>query len=198
MNYFTSDLHFNSEETLKIDMRPFKNAKMFDKAIIKNFNKQAISKDTIYVIGDFLDCDDGSDLRWKKSIHYVKKIKARVVLILGNNEQRVIKFFFNNNFEKFRKFCLACGFEEVLENGFIKINNYKFYLAHKPADCKKNMLNLFGHNHRAGGVYYPFGFNIGCDLNHFKLYGENDILYLMELKNEYWDKDKHLKLRSNN
>ena len=105
MLYFTSDIHFNDEETLKMDNRPFKNSKKFGRHIIKTWNKQAKKHDTIYVIGDFVDCDGEGFDSWKKSILYVKKVNASVILIIGNNEQRVIKYFFNNNFENFKMYC---------------------------------------------------------------------------------------------
>ena len=69
-----------------------------------------------------------------------------------------------------------------------------FFITHKPKDCSNYCLNLFGHSHRAMGVYKSFGFNIGCDLNHFKLYSEKDIGFLIYMKNTYWDKDENLKL----
>lgn len=70
--------------------------------------------------------------------------------------------------------------------------NQKFYLIHKPKQHKENVLNLFGHSHRAIGLYKPFGFNIGCDLNHFRLYSEKDIQHLLNMKEKYWDKDDNL------
>lgn len=195
MKFFTSDTHFADNKTLQIDMRPFKNSKQFDKYVIKTWNKQTTKEDTIYVIGDFVDCDGCGYDSWKKSIQYVKKLKASVVLILGNNEQRVIKYYFNNDFNEFKKYCLALGFKDVFENLIVKIKDIDFYLTHKPFNYNQNMLNLFGHTHRSGGLYKPFGFNVGCDINHFRLYSENDILYLLSLKEKFWNKDKHLNMK---
>lgn len=195
MKYFTSDPHFNNPETIINDNRPFKNPKAFDKAIIRLWNKQTKSGDTIYVIGDFLDCDNETCLGWKKAITYPKKLKADVVLILGNNEQRIIKFFFNNSFSAFREACLKNGFKEVYKNEEIEMLNQKFYLTHKPLNYKDGMLNLFGHMHRGGGIYKPFGFNVGCDLNHFRLYSEADIAHLIQMKTLYWDKDKNINMK---
>ena len=194
MKFFSSDTHLSDISTLKVDMRPFKNSKQFDNHIIKTWNKQTTKNDTIYIIGDFIDCDGAEHDLWKKSILLVKKLKAEVVLIMGNNEERIVKYFFNNNFNDFKNFCTSIGFKDVLENLTLTINNTSFYLTHKPLDCKMDMLNLFGHTHRSGGIYKPFGFNIGCDLNHFRLYSEQDISHLMNMKEKFWNKDKHLKL----
>lgn len=195
MFYFTSDLHFGDEGTVKFDMRPFKNSKKFDKFVIKTWNKQAYKNDTIYVIGDFVDCDKNiHDDSWKRTLEYVKKVKANVVLILGNNEERVIKHYFDGDFNKFRSYCLTVGFKEVYENTIVHFSNRDFYLTHKPINANREMINLFGHMHRSGGLYKPFGINIGCDLNHFRLFSEDDINFFLKLKEEYWDNDKNLNM----
>lgn len=194
MLFFISDAHFCDKETLILDNRPFRSTKKFDKTVIKIWNKQANKNDTIYFLGDFVDCNNSQSSSWKKSIKYVSRIKAKVVLIIGNNEARVIKYFFGDNFEKFRDYCLQVGFKDVLKDCELNVRGYNFYLVHKPKDCKKDILNLYGHVHRSGGLYKPFGFNVGCDLNHFRLYSEDDIMHLMRMKEEFWDKDKNLKL----
>ena len=193
MLFFTSDLHFGSDYTIKFDNRPFKNSKQFEKFVIKHWNKIANLNDTIYVIGDFIDCHKIENSCVKKLL-LVKKIKAKIVLIIGNNEERIIKYYFNNNFEKFKEYCLSCGFCDVKKFDIIKINETKFYLTHKPKNHRKDMLNLFGHSHKAMGLFKSFGFNIGCDLNNYKLYSEKDINSLLQKKENFWDKDENLSL----
>ena len=194
MNYFTADLHFNDAPTLSVDHRPFKTPEEFDDFIINLWNNQAGKGDTIYVLGDFVDCDGFGHESWMKSVHYPKQINAKVILIIGNNEQRVIKNYFNDDFEAFRKHFISCGFTEVYQNYEMTIAGERFYLTHKPIDCKFDMLNLFGHMHRGGGIYKPFGFNIGCDLNHFFLYSEANIADLLKMKKAFWEKDKNINL----
>ena len=74
------------------------------------------------------------------------------------------------------------------------MRDQEFFLTHKPLDYKKECLNLFGHMHASGGLYKPFGFNVGCDLAHYRLLSENDIFHLIDKKEKYWDKDKHLNM----
>ena len=74
MYYFSSDTHFSDEQTLSLDNRPFKNTKAFDRFVIKTWNKQTKKDDTIFVIGDFVDCDGEGFDSWEKSILYVKKL----------------------------------------------------------------------------------------------------------------------------
>ena len=194
MLYFTSDVHFNDKDTLINDNRPFKTTKQFDKYVIKTWNKQVSKNDTIYVIGDFIDCNNDSDENWRDSILYVKRINANVILIMGNNEDRVVKYFFNNDFDKFREFCLSAGFKEVYKSLDLSFMDKDFYLVHKAINYKKGVINLFGHSHRSCGLYKPFGLNIGCDLNHFRLYSESDIKHMLGMKEKYWDNDKNLNM----
>jgi len=194
MLFFTSDVHFNDQSTIDSDLRPFKSTKQFDKFIIKTWNKQTTKNDTIYCIGDFVDCDNAQSDGWKIAIKYVKKLKAKVVLILGNNEERIIKYFFNNNFDEFKEYCLKLGFKDVEKNMIVKIRDKEFYCVHKPYDYNKAYLNLFGHVHASGGIYKPFGLNVGCDLYHFKLLSEDDIFHLLKKKEIYWDNCKHLNM----
>ena len=194
MLFFTSDLHFGSNETIKFDNRPFKSSKQFEKYFIKNLNKISKCNDTIYVIGDFVDFHKESDKSYIEKLKLAKKFKSKIILIIGNNEERIIKHCFNNSFEDFKKFCLSSGFYDVKINDTIIINKTSFYLTHKPKNHKKDMLNLFGHSHKAMGLYKSFGFNIGCDLNNYKPYSEKDIISLLQKKLKYWDKDENLKL----
>jgi len=194
MKYFTSDLHFGSDETIKFDNRPFKNSKHFERFVIKNWNKDTNINDEIYVVGDFIDCHSQTDNSCVDRLLLAKKVKAKIILIIGNNEKRIIKYYFNNSFDKFREYCLSCGFYDVKFDDIIKINKTEFYLTHKPKNHRKEMMNLFGHSHKAMGLYKSFGFNIGCDLNNYKLYSENDILNLLQKKINFWDKDQNLSL----
>ncbi len=195
MYFFTSDIHFGDIQMLRMENRPFKDLKDFDEFIFTVWNEQATENDTIFVVGDWLDCDNKDSLLWKYSIDYPKKLKADVVLITGNNEQRVVDNFFNGDFEKFREVCLENGFKDVQKTLDISFCGYDFHLTHKPKDYKKGVLNLFGHTHRASGIYMPFGFNVCLDLNHFRLLSEDDILFYIETKNAYWDDDENLLMR---
>ena len=192
MYYFTSDLHFGDETTMKVENRPFKSVKQMNRILIKNLNKVLTKNDILYVIGDFLDCDDETKTSWSDVSDLPKKIKAPVILIMGNNEERIVKYFFNNDFEAFRKYCIENGFKDVKQDDYIKMNGKDFYLVHKPTQYKKNYINLFGHVHREGGIWKPFGLNVATDLNHFRPYSQDDIFTLLDKKATFWDNDKDL------
>ena len=191
MNYFTSDIHFCDESTMRSDNRPFKNIKCYDKFTIKQWNKVAKAGDTIYVVGDLLDCDGPNTNEWKKGLKLIKKIKADVILTIGNNEQRIIKYFFNNNLDAFVKVCKENGIKEVYKNLDVELGGKKFHLTHQIKDGKKNRINLFGHTHLCSGLYHPYGLCVSCDLNHFRLFTEEIIMVYLKRKTEYWEPDEN-------
>ena len=195
MYFFSSDTHLGDDGIVAQEARPFKHLKDFTKNLFKIWNKQTTKHDTIFVIGDFVDCDSENLHAWKQALPLVKKLKAQVVLILGNNEERIIKHFFNGDFEAFRQHCLSLGYKDVLKNHILKMRDKEFYLTHKPLDYKKDYINLFGHVHAAGGMYYPFGLNVACDLYHFKLVSEDIVFHFLGKKKKYWDDCKHLNMK---
>lgn len=194
MKYFTSDIHLGSSEIITTDNRPFKNIKTFNKHIIKNWNNQAKANDTIFVIGDLFDFHNQPGYNWENNFKIIKHIKANIILIIGNNEERIIQNCFSNDFYKFRDFCLKNGIKEVFNDLTINILETPFFLTHKAKNHSNEILTLFGHSHKAIGLYKSFGFNIGYDLNNFRLYSEYDISHLLYMKDKYWDKDENLKL----
>ncbi len=194
MLFFTSDTHLGGYDIIGQEFRPVKSPKEFAKKLKKIWNSQAKKGDTIYVIGDFIDCHERENVACLKEFDFVKGVKADVVLILGNNEERIINWFFGGDFAAFEKFCLSKGIKKVLKNTSITVLERDFYLTHKALDKKDGVLNLFGHSHRAMGIFRSFGFNVGCDLNHFRLYSENDIAAFLDMRENYWLKDENLKL----
>lgn len=189
MRYFTSDTHFGiNNDILAREMRPFLSMEEYEDEQIRIWNNQTREKDFIYHLGDF--CNYSSDYKnYPDGLLSISKVKAKVILIIGNNEERIINDFFNSNFEMFRKQCIDYGFYDVKKDEYIQINGIKLYLNHYPSRYDDTCLNLFGHTHRAAGIYKPFGLNIGTDLNHFRLYNENDILYLLNMKEKWWNTD---------
>lgn len=201
MIYFTSDTHFGMDaySILKREMRPFANPAEYMHAQVEMWNIQAGEEDIIYHLGDFCNYNS-AEKDWKSGLQVVKVVKARIVLIIGNNEQRVLTNEFNDDFEEFKEYCMRLGFESVhkeldlTEAESIKLGREakRVYLVHRPIDCKEDCINLFGHTHRAGGLYRSYGLNVGTDLNHFRLFSRDDIAYLLSEKEKYWDTDETL------
>lgn len=189
MIYFTADLHLCDERSMKEDNRPFKNIKQYDKTIIRDFNKTAKRGDTIFVVGDMLDCNKKNTYDWLDGLKLVKKIKANVVLIVGNNEQRVIDFFFDGDFEKFKATCKKYGIKDVFTKLDVDGRKYKYHLVHQIKDGDKRKINLFGHTHLCSGLYHPYGICVSTDLNHFRLFSEDILEGYLRRKYDFWDCD---------
>lgn len=180
MNYFTADSHFSFKEDLIIfrEFRPFNTLLEMNEKIIDIWNSQAKKDDTIYCLGDFINYN-WNDMDYDKTFKLVQKINAKVILILGNNEERVLNNDFDNNFEKFKSYLLSVGFFDVIEhNAKIEIGGNEYFLTHKPVDCiKESEYNLFGHIHKSVFIK-RYGFNVGVDNHYFRLFSEEDILEL--------------------
>lgn len=193
MNWFTSDLHFGSNDILWREDRPFENIENFEEYCFKMWNENFDKDDYLYIIGDFCNYSIFAPVSFEKIIEtykLVNRINVNVILIIGNNDQRIIDKFFNGDFENFKKLLISFGFKDVLKEAYVSFGEKTFYLNHFPSKHKNGYINLFGHVHRTTGLWKPFGLNVGCDLNHFRLYDEKHILKFLKMKEEWWDKCK--------
>jgi calcineurin-like phosphoesterase family protein len=189
MLFFTADTHFLGKEILLRENRPFIDEHEFMEYEVKLWNEQATCDDDIWHIGDFANYNKDEIETALEALSVVKLINARVSLIIGNNEERIIQNLFDNDFNRFKDFCLELGFKNVLKDHFITCCGREIYLNHYPLNHKNGMLNLFGHTHRTTGLWKPYGLNMGCDLNHFYLFDENQLTRLIKDKELYWDTD---------
>lgn len=189
MNFFTADTHFLNEHILLRENRLFNNSIEFKDYTLKLWNSQVNSGDTIYCLGDWLNYGKGDTESWKSSIKLPVYLKCPVILIIGNNEERVIYNEFNNSFNRFKTYVIDSGFKDVFQEKYLTMQSKTFYLNHYPRNHRDNCINLFGHTHRWTGLYKSYGLNVDCDLNHFRLFFEEDIFFLLSEKENYCDKD---------
>lgn len=191
MNFFTADSHFSYRDNTIIprDFRPFDSFEEMNDFIIKTWNEQAKEGDVIYHLGDFVNYNSFDNVNYEERFKFVQKINAKVILILGNNEDKILNREFGGDFEKFRKFLLGCGFSEVYKECLtIKIGDKDYFLTHCPRDCKKDSIyNLFGHVHKCVFVK-SYGYNVGVDNHYFKLFSEDEIIEL-ESRRKYFDEN---------
>ncbi len=179
--FFTADSHFTLKECyiLNRDFRPFKDLKTMNREIVKIWNKQAKKHDIIYHLGDFVNYYNGDD-SYKETFKLIKKINAKVILIIGNNEERLIKHEFNGDKETFKQYLLHLGFKDVIFGGmYLELKGKRFYLNHFPKNHVSDAINLFGHIHGSGFVK-KYGFNVGIDNHYLRLFSEDDIFNLIE------------------
>ena len=189
--FFTADPHFSLndiEGTIKRDFRPFETLEQMNDTIIETWNKQAFSDDIIYLIGDFVNYNFRDKENFDSCYSLVQKINAKVVLILGNNDDRVMQYEFGGDFEKFKKYLLSKGFFDVVENSLdLELKNTKLHLTHFPKNHKEGVINLFGHVH--GCVFVKkYGFNVGIDNHYLGLFSEDEIFDLIE-RQKFFDEN---------
>ena len=188
--WFTADPHFGSDarDILKREMRPFTEPEDYAREQVRIWNGQAGKDDTIYVIGDFCNCNS-FETDFRSGLAVSRRIDAHLILITGNNEDRVVELYFGGSFERFRDCCMReYGFDDVKRNGHTETCGQRFFLTHRPVDHAKDCLTLFGHTHRSTGLWKPFGFNVGVDLGHFRLFGDEELGDLLAQKCLYWDR----------
>lgn len=188
MYFFTADFHFGEDEIIEREARPFSDMEAMTDGIIDNINSQATEDDTLFVIGDWINYNKlhHSDI---SVFDIVRKFRPKVILIMGNNEDRLKDEVFGGDFESMRKVLIEKGFTDVRESMDIEFGGEKFHLVHCPEDHVEGLNNLMGHTHRATGLWKPYGLNVGTDLNHFRPFSENEIFRLLKMKREWWDSD---------
>lgn len=187
--WFTSDSHFASDRIIVREHRPFKNSAEFASQVIQLWNDQVSVGDMLYIVGDFCSYSfDEADV-WGIGLHYVTHIKCNVFLVLGNAEERLIKEEFHNNFEEFRTYCKSIGFYDVALSIDVNSCGRTLHLVHKPSQSIPGMINLFGHVHRATGLFKQCGYNVSCDVTHFYLTSEQDIVDYEKVRELFWDID---------
>ena len=188
MYFFTADLHVGEEEIIERESRPFENMKEMEDAFVNNVNKVASKDDTLYVLGDWINYNSQrrSDL---SAFEVVRRIDPKVILIMGNNEQRLLDEMFNGDLQAMREAVINMGFKDLLPEDDVEFGGETFHLIHHPTDHKEGCVNLFGHTHRCTGLWKSFGLNVGIDLNYFRPFSEADILLLLEKKRQWMDND---------
>lgn len=189
MKFFTADMHFGDNEIIEREWRPFKDIKEFEDVFVENINKVAGDADTLFVLGDWINYNSGHHPDPDEAFSIVRRLNPKVILIMGNGEERVLREVYGNDFEYMRTKLKNHGFYDVLKNADVEIGGIMFHLIHCPTDYKKDCLNLFAHTHRGTGLWKPFGFNVCADLNYFRPFTEENILEMVETKKNYWDKD---------
>lgn len=97
--WYTADSHFgaDSKDIIERENRPFKNISEYTKEQVRIWNEQASSDDVIYAIGDFCNYNN-SEKDFMSGLAVSSQVNARIILITGTQEDRVIR----DCFESFR------------------------------------------------------------------------------------------------
>lgn len=165
MFYFSADGHFYSEVKNSVELKRLVTAEEYADTFVKNVNEMLAENDTLYYLGDFFNYSRFDTETWKQASKIVSKLRCKVVLIVGNNELRLINGEFTNHFKAFAEWCKDIGFADVLYDTYIDMRGKKFYCSHNPSTYKNGMVNLFGHIHNMVRVS-PVGINVYPEFTH--------------------------------
>ena len=168
MDMFIADTHFGHAQILNECRQMFSSIEEMNEAIINNINKKMTRNDRLYILGDFA-------YRSKTPpIEFLKAIKPKKVLILGNHDSWVKKLT-----DEEKKKYIVGGIHNELR---IKQNGIELYLCHYPR-LAWDRSHYFGttysicghiHNAREGKIsaeLFPFvknQFNAGVDINNYE------------------------------
>ena len=160
MNYYIGDIHFGHSQCIKYDNRPFDSVEEMDRYIINAWNSRVRHSDNVYVIGDF------SYRSILKPEAYLRQLKGKKYLILGNHDSDIVKS------------SIAWSYFEAIESMMkVRDNGVVLQLCHYPlAEWKgyySNHYHIYGHLHAhlSEALNYMLrqerALNAGCMLNNY-------------------------------
>ncbi|MDO4554150.1 MAG: metallophosphoesterase family protein [Lachnospiraceae bacterium] len=115
MDKYTSDLHLGHKNIIKMSRTGFTSIEEMDDYIIKQWNEHVDADDDVWICGDFsYRAELGAD-------HYLKQMKGRKHLIIGNHDTMWMQ---NCKLEKY--------FESVSHMEILKRDKKTFTLCHYP------------------------------------------------------------------
>lgn len=131
--FFIGDTHFDDEDIIQYENRPFKNVHIMNDTMIEAWNHTVSDDDIVYHLGDFSKDADPS-----RNIEILRKLNGEKHLILGNHDC-----------DYKAKDWMKMGFEMAYEVPII-VEGF-FILSHKPLYINRNMTayaNIFADVHK--------------------------------------------------
>ena len=97
--FFIADIHFDDENILRYEKRPFNDVNSMNSIIISNWNSVVKESDMVYILGDI------------GTTNAIKLLSGTKYLVRGNHDKESNKFYRN------------AGFKEVYDHPII-INDF--------------------------------------------------------------------------
>jgi calcineurin-like phosphoesterase family protein len=138
--YVIADLHFNHQNIISYENRPFKDVPHMNRALIDNWNGVVNKEDTVYVLGDFgfngnkslPDCD---------LVKIFNELNGEKHLLLGNHDRRCRQV-------------LALPWASQNQVFGITVEEQRYFMSHYPHEAWKyqdsnegQSIHLHGHIH---------------------------------------------------
>lgn len=112
---YISDLHFGHRNCIWHDHRPFADVEQMDQALIHLWNGRVQKDDDVWIVGDFCYRSD------KDPVYYLRKLKGRKYLVVGNHGSYHIYGHIHGNKNEAYEFMRT---KERALNAGCMINNY--------------------------------------------------------------------------
>ena len=162
MNFYIADTHFGHDNIRRLSNRPFNTTEEMDKAIIDNWNNVITDEDDVYILGDF------AFKSGNHPIEYLKKLKGKKHLIVGNHDTKLLK---DPNCRKY--------FVEIVDMKMVDDNGTQIFLCHYPLvewnGYYRNVIHFYGHIHNTFhndttkyAMNMKNAYNVGVDIIGFK------------------------------
>ena len=128
---YIADMHFDHEDIIAYDNRPFDSLNQMNEALVENWNRVVAPGDLTWILGDF--CTGDSD-RWRSLLN---RLNGRKALIIGNHDDLSTVS------------ALSGLFEDVAEYREIEDGDRHVVLCHYPIlgfhDHYFGWVHLYGH-----------------------------------------------------
>lgn len=146
--WFIADTHFDHDNVVEYDARPFGNAEEMNEEIIKRWNNKVSPDDLVYHLGDFALSN------FEKSKEMLTRLNGIKVLIRGNHDRSTAQ-------------CWKMGWNYVNDFGLINIAGNLVILVHDPKDIQGwDGYILHGHYHRQ--TPYNSCFCVSCNIHDYE------------------------------
>lgn len=154
---YIADMHFDEEDIIAYDNRPFNSAAEMNDAMIRNWNRVVGDDDFTWILGDFCA---GDGARWREILG---QLRGRKGLIRGNHDDPAAVEAARDLFED------VADYKEIVDEGRHVV------LSHYPIPSFRD--HYFGWYHLYGHVHTSFEWNIAENAKRLiqKLYVRDDV-----------------------
>ena len=154
---YIADMHFDHEDILAFDNRPFDSAAEMNEALIANWNRVVAPEDHTWILGDF--CPSGPE-RWREIL---QRLNGKKSLILGNHDNPETVAAVRELLED------VAEYREIVDEGRHVV------LCHYPMISFRDQ--YFGAFHLYGHVHSAYEWNINENAKRLmkKLYVRQDV-----------------------
>jgi len=156
--FYTSDLHVDHTNIIKLNKRPFINIDEMKETIITNWNKTVTNSDIVYLLGD-------TCLKVQNFIELVKVLNGQLHIIRGNHDDEVIKKAINGY-----KIKNVVYHRDILR---VKDGSHTVILSHYPIyewdRWFRGSIHLYGHVHgNIGRSFRPRAYDVGVNIWNYR------------------------------